>query len=375
LEINFLKKIPMSSYKTFRENDQSLSLLDLNLEGKNVLVRVDFNCPLESGKVSNNYRITESLKTLSLLKEKGVNKIVLISHLGRPKGEFKPEFSLEPIRAELEKVWGEKVVCPTFELDFRMYAKKVMEETNKVVLWENIRFWNEEKKNDPEFAKVLASGNQLFINEAFSACHRAHASVVGVAEILPSFAGIRLGEETREIYKLLSKDALPSVALVGGAKIETKVPVLNSLEKHYDKILLGGKIALEYEVFQQTIIKREAWMDKIELPSGYLGEEKFDIDEASALHFAQVVKESRKILWNGPVGKFEEAEFAKGSEIIAKAISENKEALRLVGGGDTIALLDNLGLRDQVGFVSTGGGAMLDYIALGSLPGLEGIEY
>lgn len=365
----------MSSFKEFQTEEQTPTLLSLDLNDKNVLVRVDFNCPIKDGRVSNNYRIVESLKTLSLIKEKGAKKIVLISHLGRPKGAFDPQFSMEPIRKELEDLWGEKVVCPSFESDFKVYAQKVAEETNPIVLWENIRFFEGEKKNDPEFARFLALGNQVFINEAFSACHRSHASVVGVCEFLDSYAGLRLSEEVWEIHKLVSEKVSPAVAIVGGAKIETKVPLLNTLEKHYDKLLLGGKIALEYEKFLEESPEKEAWMDKVEIPSGYLGEEKFDIDEASAIHFREILKEAKKILWNGPVGKFEEEEFAKGSEIIARAISENEEAFRLVGGGDTIALLDNLGLRGEVGFVSTGGGAMLDYIANDTLPGLEKLKY
>ncbi len=364
----------MSSLRTFCQNQENLSLLGMNLEGKRVLVRVDFNCPIEGGVVTNNYRIVESLETLKLLKEKGASKIVLLTHLGRPKGEFDANFSLKPVWEELEKLWGEKVSCPSYENDYRIYARKVMEDPNEIVLWENIRFWKEEKKNDPQFAKFLAMGNDLFINEAFSASHREHASVVGVASLLPSFAGLRLGEEAREIHVLIEKDYSPSVALVGGAKIETKVPVLEALEKHYDKILLGGKIALEYESFALNN-PQGGWMKKIEVPSGYLGEEKFDIDAFSANHFAEILSGAKKILWNGPVGKFEDPQYAKGSVIIAKAISQNKEAVRLVGGGDTIALLDSLNLRNEVGFVSTGGGAMLDYIANGTLPGLEVLEY
>jgi len=365
----------VSSFQKFREGQEPLSLPEKELKDKTVLVRVDFNCPVKNGVVVNNYRIVESLGTLKLLKEKGAKKIVLVTHLGRPKGEFVPELSVQPIKRELEKVWGERVDTPEYVVDPDEYAKKVAEAEESVVLWENIRFWPGEKKNEPEFAKALTGGCDLFVNEAFSACHREHASVVRTAQNLPAYAGLRLGEEVREIYQLLNQEASPSVALVGGAKIETKIPVLEALEKHYDKILLGGKIALEYLNFVESLPEKRPWMDKIELPSGYLGEEKFDIDEESANHFAEILRQAKKILWNGPVGKFEEPGFAKGSEIIARAISENKEASRLCGGGDTVALLDKMGLRDQVGFVSTGGGAMLDYIAYGTLPGLERLEY
>jgi len=251
-----------------------------------------------------------------------------------------------------------------------------------VVLWENIRFWPGEKENDPEFSQALAEGQDIYVSEAFSACHREHASVTGVTKLLPAYAGFRVAEEARDIYRLMHEAASPSVAIVGGAKIETKIPVLRALARNYDRILLGGKISIEYEelnqkedVETQKDAAPEAWMEKIELPAGYLGAEKFDIDEASAQHFAELVKSAQKILWNGPVGKFEEAEFRRGSEIIARAVAENKNALRLIGGGDTAELLEELNLQNEVGFVSTGGGAMLEYIANNTLPGLEVLQY
>ncbi len=184
-----------------------------------------------------------------------------------------------------------------------------------------------------------------------------------------------MAEEAREIWKKMTERISPSVALVGGAKIETKVPVLKMLGRFYDKILLGGKIALEYEKYSQTNADADGWMRKVELPESYSDENKFDISEDSALSFVESIKDANKILWNGPVGKFEEERYAVGSEIIARAISQNQGASRLIGGGDTIALLEKEGLLDKVGFVSTGGGAMLEYIGEGTLPGLQVVEF
>jgi len=365
----------MSNLQSFRISQDKIALENIDLANKNVLVRVDFNCPVEDGKVSNNYRIKESLNTLRFLKEKRAKKITLVTHFKRPKGEYDPAFNLKPIKEELEKLWNEKVECPTYDQDFKVYSSSVTGSQSLVVLWENIRFWPGEKTNDPDFAKALATGQDIFVNEAFSASHRAHASVVGVAGLLPSYAGFRLAEEVREIYRLMNAAQNPSIAIVGGAKIETKVPVLRALAKNYDKLCLGGKIATEYVETHHDTSLHEEWMNKIQLPSGYLGEEKFDIDEPSALRFAAFAQEAKKIIWNGPVGKFEEPEFRRGSEIIARAIAENKNAFRLIGGGDTVELLEELDLQNQVGFVSTGGGAMLEYIANETLPGLEMLEY
>jgi len=367
----------MADLQSFRASQDPITLENIELKNKNVLVRVDFNCPVKNGRVANNYRIQESLRTLEFLKEKGAKKITILTHFERPEGKYVPELSLTSIREELEKLWGEKVECPKYNVDYRAYSSSVVNNLSLVVLWENIRFWPEEETNDPEFAKALAGGQDVFINEAFSASHRAHASVVGAAELLPAYAGFRLAEEAREIYRLINEPKTPSVAIVGGAKIETKIPVLQALSKNYDKIILGGKVAIEYEKTRHAAFSRqeEEWIKKVELPGGYSGEKKFDIDEASALRFARLVESAKKILWNGPVGKFEELEFRKGSEIIARSVAKNKEALRLIGGGDTVELLEELNLQNEVGFVSTGGGAMLEYIADGTLPGVEALEF
>lgn len=362
-------------FKTFRESSDSPSLLNLDLAEKKILMRVDYNCPVESGRVTNNFRIKESLETINFLLEKGVNKITLITHFERPEGKFNPIFSLSPVKSELEKLLGEEVLMPAYEENYESYLKKVRDLEGKICLLENIRFWPEEETNENDFSKALSLGNDFYINEAFSASHRKHASVTGVSTFLPHYAGLRMAGEVREIYKLITSSGSPSIALVGGAKIETKVPVLRALSKYYDKLILGGKIGIEYEEYVKTLGNDENWIKKVELPLGYINEEKLDISPESALKFSDVLNKAKKILWNGPVGKFEEPQYRTGSEAIAKAISENTEAFRLVGGGDTIALLDEIGLRERVGFVSTGGGAMLEYIADDTLTGIEKLEF
>lgn len=365
----------MAKLQEFRDLEIRKALEGLDFEGKSVLVRVDYNCPVAGGKVTNNFRIKQSLPTLNLIKEGGARKIVLITHFDRPDGKFNAEMSLSPVREELEKIWGEKIFMPEFQADYRKYFRDIEEGAEKIYLAENIRFWKEEEAGDSAFAFVMSDGHDFFINEAFSASHRKHASVTGVSSYLPSFAGLELADECREIWKKMTVMVSPSIALVGGAKIETKVPVLQTLGKYYDKIILGGKIAIEYEKYSVENPDAGSWMTKVQLPQGYSDENKFDISEEAALDFVEMIKGAKKILWNGPVGKFEDERYAVGSEIIARAVSQNLEASRLVGGGDTIALLEKNSLLDKVGFVSTGGGAMLEYIGEGTLPGLEVIEF
>jgi len=364
----------MPELNEYIQSDNPLSLEKEDLKGKRILVRVDFNCPMENGKILDNYRIEESLETLRNLKEKNPEKITIVTHLGRPEGKYSPELSTEPLGKELEKLWGEKVILIPYKEDFKEYADSISKDEHPIVMWENIRFWKEEKENSPEFAESLSKNNGIFVNEAFSACHREHASITGVAKILPSYAGWRLGEEVRNIHNLMTTPLTPSVAIVGGAKIDTKVPVIRTLSKYYDKILLGGKVSIEWEE-QKEKYSQEEWVGKIVLPSDYEGADRFDIDVETAEHFASIIKEAKKILWNGPMGKFEDPKYRKGSEIIAKAVSKNSNALRIIGGGETVTLLDKLNLRDKSGFVSTGGGAMLEYIANGTLPGLEPLIY
>lgn len=371
-DFNILNTL-MAGYKTFRSSKKSVSLRKLNLKNKNVLVRVDFNCPIEKGKVTNNYRIEETLPTLRLLKRKGAKRITLVTHFGRPDGKYKAEFSLKPVLRELEKLWGIKIECPPYAKNFKKYSSSVAACRSSVVLWENVRFWPEEEKNSLPFAKTLTTNQHLFVNEAFSASHRKHASIVGAAKLLSAYAGLRLAEEVRNIYQLMIKKAFPSVAIVGGAKIDTKIPVLAALGKNYDKILLGGKVASEYKSLKDG--KNKGWMVKVELPFGYSDKKKSDIDQKSALEFAKTIKLAKKIIWNGPMGKFENPKFRKGSTVIARAVAKNKKARRLCGGGDTVELLEELRLQNQSGFVSTGGGAMLDYIAYGTLPGLEPLNF
>ncbi len=365
----------MAKLQEFRDLEIRKAIQGLDFEGKSVVVRVDYNCPVSAGQVTNNFRIKQSLPTLNLIKEGGAKKIVLISHFDRPEGKFNKEMSLGPVREELEKLWGEKISMPEFNEDYRRYFRDIEEGQEKIYLAENIRFWKEEEAGDSAFAFVMSDGYDFFINEAFSASHRKHASITGISSYLPSFAGLELADECREIWRKMTVMISPSVALVGGAKIETKVPVLKTLGKYYDKIILGGKIALEYEKYANENPEADVWMTKVQLPQGYSDENKFDISEEAALEFVEIIKDAKKILWNGPVGKFEDERYAVGSEIIARSVSQNQEASRLVGGGDTIALLEKNDLLDKVGFVSTGGGAMLEYIGDGTLPGLEVIEF
>ncbi|MBM3256053.1 MAG: phosphoglycerate kinase, partial [Candidatus Moranbacteria bacterium] len=328
----------MSTLESFRSSQDPVALENLDLKNKNVLVRVDYNCPVGNFRVLNNFRIKESLATLRNLKEAGVKMITLITHFERPEGKYDFSLSIEPIRLELENLWGEKIVMPPYKTDYQEYSDQFDAPKFQVFMWENIRFWPEEEKNNPEFAQALAKNQDLFVNEAFSASHRKHASTVGITKSLPAYAGWHLAEEVREIYQSINKEAIPSIAIVGGAKIETKIPVLEALAKNYEKIVLGGKIAVEYEEMEKR--REEDWQKKVELPIGYSSAKKFDISKESAERYAQLIRAAKKIIWNGPMGKFEEEKYRQGSEIVARAVAENKNAIRLTGGGDTVELLE-----------------------------------
>jgi len=363
----------MANFEEFIKSNNLLTLLNEDLNGKNVLIKVDFNCSIKNGKAEENYRIKETLDTLNKVKEKNPKKIVLLTHLGRPEGKFNKDLSVEPLRVELENLWREKVKVIPYLEDFKEYAKKVQEDDSQVILWENVRFWKGEEENDPEFSKSLALGMDVYINEAFSASHREHASVVGTASLLPAYAGIQLGEEVRTIYQFMTNSISPSVAIVGGAKIDTKIPVIRALSKYYDTILLGGKVAIEWEESKGKY--KEDWIEKLVLPSGYKEDDMCDINKESAENFAKIIKTAKKILWNGPMGKFEDPDCRMGTEVVAQAITKNGEAKTIVGGGETVAFLDDLGLKQKIGFVSTGGGAMLEYIAKNTLPGISNLTY
>jgi phosphoglycerate kinase len=335
------------------------SVRDADVAGKRVLVRVDFNVPLEDGRVADDTRIRAALPTLRLLLDRGAAEVVLCSHLGRPEGEDS-RFSLEPVRERLRELLPDE----------------------RVRLLENTRFHSGETKNDPEFARELAAHGDLFVNDAFGAAHRAHASTVGVAELLPAYAGLLLERELEELGALLEEPQRPFVAVLGGAKVEDKIGVLHSLGQRADRILVGGKMAeqvspedgyeLPVDLVAAASFDPDAEAKTVpagDVPTGWLG---LDIGPRTRTVFAERIGEAETVFWNGPMGVFEWPRFAGGTKAVAEAIAA-ADAHTVVGGGDSVRALEELGLSERIDWVSTGGGASLELLEGKELPGVAAI--
>ena len=329
------------------------------MSGKNVLARVDFNVPLEDGRVADDTRIRAALPTIRLVLDGGAQKLRLCSHLGRPKGAD-PAFSLQPVEAHL----------------------RALVDDERVAVLENTRFHPGETKNDPAFARELAEGSDLYVNDAFGSAHRAHASTEAVAHLLPAYAGLLLERELDELGSLLEEPARPFVAVLGGAKVEDKIGVLDSLVEKADAVLVGGKMAEEVEpedkVFLPVDVVAASEFDaeadsKVvaadEVPEGWLG---LDIGPKTREVFAAKIAGAGTVFWNGPMGVFEWSRFAEGTEAVARAVAAS-EGHTVVGGGDSVRAVQELGLADRIGWVSTGGGASLEFLEGKDLPGVVAI--
>jgi phosphoglycerate kinase len=328
------------------------------VEGRSVLVRADLNVPLEDGHVADDTRIRAALPTLELLRERGAASITVCSHLGRPEGPD-PAYSMKPVEARLRELFD-----------------------GEVVILENTRFNPGETKNDPEFARELAEGQDLFVEDAFGSVHRAHASTVGVAELLPAYAGLLLERELTELGKLLGEVERPFVLVSGGAKVEDKLGVLRNLGGKADAVLVGGKMAEELREGDQLPFPVELPGDVVAAPDIDSNETEivaydgvppgsygFDIGPETRARFAALVKEAKTVFWNGPMGVFEKPKFAAGTRAVADAVAACK-GYTVVGGADSIRALSELGLVDQVDWASTGGGAALELLEGKELPGV-----
>ena len=306
---------------------------DFDVKGKRVLVRCDFNAPLdEKGEIEDDFRIKQALPTIEYLIKKGA-KVILMSHLADNR-------SLVPIRKRLEQYLGKK----------------------EFVLLENLRRDSREEENDDNFAKELAKLADIYINDAFGTCHRAHASIVGVPKYLPSGAGFLLEREIKVLSKVLENPERPLVAIIGGAKIESKAKVIDKFFKIADQVLIGGKIAEAVSIISE----------KVHLPVDY--KDGLDIGPKTIKIFSEIIKKAKTILWAGPLGKFEDSAYEQGTKQVAKLIVKNKKAFKIAGGGDTLFALAKFGLRDKFDHVSTGGGAMLAFLGGEELPGLKALE-
>lgn len=386
------------------------TLKDINVAGKRVLVRVDFNVPLENGRITDDTRIRAALPTIKYLQEQQA-KIILVSHLGRPKGQVNPKYSLAPVAEALEKLLGRPVVfCP--EVIGPAVQKAVQKlQPGQVMLLENVRFLPGEEKNDPEVAKELAALADIFVNDAFGTAHRAHASTAGVAAYLPAVAGMLMEKEIQIMGEALANPQRPFVAILGGAKVSDKIGVIKNLLTKVDELIIGGGMA-------NTFLKAQGYQvgkslveeDKVALAQELLAEAKekgiavhlpedvvvapsmehpearqevavtavpedqmiLDIGPATCRRFREVIKTARTVVWNGPMGVFEVDAFAKGTEAVAKAVAE-VDGVTIIGGGDSVAAVEKVGVADKMTHISTGGGASLEFLEGKELPGVAAL--
>jgi phosphoglycerate kinase len=336
---------------------------DADVAGRRVLVRSDLNVPLEDGGVADDTRIRASLPTLRFLLEQGAAEVAVCSHLGRPKGPD-PALAIHPVATRLRELLPDE----------------------HVRVLENTRFDPGETKNDPETARTLADGHDLYVNDAFGSAHRAHASTEGVAHVLPAYAGLLLEQELVHLGRLLGDVERPFVLVAGGAKVEDKLGVLENLGRRADAVLVGGKMAellreenpLPYEAMLPTDVVAAAGFEEDaesrvtafdELPPGWLG---LDIGPDTREHFAVEIARARTVFWNGPMGVFEWQRFAEGTQAVARALAE-VDGYTVVGGGDSVRALQEAGLAERVSWLSTGGGASLELLEGKELPGVAAI--
>lgn len=392
-----------------------LSIRDLELSGKRVFIRVDFNVPLEAGRVSDDTRIRETLPTLRLAIERGA-RLVLASHLGRPKGKVDPQYSLAPVAAKLAQMLGKPVAFAADCVGADAETKSKALRNGEVLLVENVRYHAEEEANDPEFAMQLAAlCDQLFVCDAFGSAHRAHASVVGITRFVrQSAAGLLMEKELTYLGKAISNPERPFVAVLGGAKVSDKIDVVQNLMKLADAMLIGGAMAYTFLKSQgMPVGKSLVENDKLDLARGLLDEARnrnfrlllpvdhvlaespdsiatrtaditdtpdgwmgLDVGPKTITRFSDEISKARTIVWNGPLGMFEKPAFAQGTLAMARAVAAATVAgaTSIVGGGDSVAAVQQSGVASQISHISTGGGASLEFLAGERLPGVEALS-
>jgi len=337
-----------------------------DLENKHVLMRVDFNVEIEDGKIQEEYRIKSVKETIDFILSKSGVKLALLSHLGRPQGKDE-KFSFSKIYQEIGELLEKEIIFVDDCVGEKVKIALDNLGNDQILMLENVRFYKEEEKGDVDFAKKLAENFDIYINESFGVDHRNHASLTKITELLPFFAGLNLQKEVEELGKIQEDFERPAVAIVGGAKIETKLPVIKFFAEKYDWVLVGGKLGLEAE--KQNI----TFPNNVILPEDYKGD-GLDIGPRAIRIFDDYIPQANTIVWNGPLGKFEEREFSIGTEKLLEAIRKNRTAHKVAGGGETLQFLEERDALEEFDFVSTGGGAMLEFLVKGTLPALEALE-
>ena len=387
------------------------TIRDIDLKGKKVFVRCDFNVPMDNEQnITDNTRIVAALPTIKYLLEQNC-KIILASHLGRPKGEFKPEFSLKPVAKELSKLLDRDVIMAKDVIGEDAMKKASDLKEGEILLLENVRFHREETDNDPEFSKKLASMAEIFVNDAFGTAHRAHSSTTGIASYLPAVAGFLIEKELKFLGEAVNNPARPFMAILGGAKVSDKIGVIDSLLDKVDTLMIGGGMAYTFFKAQgYEVGKSICELDKLDLANELMQKAKdkgvnlmlpvdtkigkeykedtesktvkcteipaewegFDIGEETIKIYSEELQKAKTVVWNGPLGLFEFPQFAIGTNEIAKVLS-NLDATTIIGGGDSAAAVKKAGLEDKMTHISTGGGASLEFLEGKKLPGIEAL--
>ena len=386
---------------------------DIDVKGKRVLARCDFNVPLKDGEITNDKRIVAALPTIKYLKDHGA-KVILCSHLGRPKGEYNPEFSLAPVAAKLSEYLGQEVKLAEDPEVVGANAKAMAAELKDgdVMLLENVRYRKEETKNEEVFSKELASLADIFVNDAFGTAHRAHCSTTGVAAYLPAVCGFLIQKEIKFMGGALADPKRPLVAILGGAKVSDKIGVISNLLDKCDTIIIGGGMAYTFMRYLGhsigTSLLEEDWIEKAgqmmadakekgvkflipvdnkvgkeydenteskivnsdEIPDGWMG---LDIGPESQKLFTDAIKGAGTVIWNGPMGVSEWKNFEDGTVAVAKAVADSG-AISIIGGGDSVAAVTKLGFADKMSHISTGGGASLEFLEGKELPGIAALQ-
>lgn len=387
------------------------SVEDINVAGKKILIRCDFNVPLKDGVITSDKRIAAALPTIKYLLEQNA-AVILCSHLGRPKGEFKPEFSLAPVAARLGELLGKPVVMAADVVGEDAKAKAAALKPGELLMLENVRFEAGETKNNPELAKAFASLAELYVNDAFGSAHRAHASTAGVADYLPAVCGFLIQKEITIMGKALAEPKRPFVAILGGAKVSDKIGVINNLLEKVDTLIVGGGMAYTFtkamgysigdslceddkvELAKEMLVKAKAkgvnlllpvdnrigdkfdancamqTVPSDDIPDGWMG---MDIGPATETLFCDAIAGAGTVIWNGPMGVFEFEKFAQGTLRVATAVAESG-AVSIIGGGDSAAAVTKLGFGDKMTHISTGGGASLEFLEGLELPGIAALN-
>lgn len=389
------------------------SIDQLDAAGKRVLVRVDFNVPLDGATVTDNTRIRAALPTISKLVEQGA-RVILMSHLGRPKGEgYEEKFSLRPAADHLATLVEAPVFFAADTVGPDAQAKAQQLEDGQILVLENLRFDKREKKNDPAFCQELASLAQAYVNDAFGTAHRAHASTAGVAALLPAYAGYLMQKEVGTLTGMLEQPERPFVAILGGSKVSDKIKVIDALLDKADTLIIGGGMCFTFLMAQGmgvgTSLKEEDWVEraaamlqkaqekgvKLLLPTDVVVADAFandantmtvsadampadmmglDIGPKTAQAYAAAIAEAKTVFWNGPMGVFEMPSFEAGTKAVALATAQNKQANTVIGGGDSVAAVNKFDLADQMTFISTGGGASMELVQGEALPGVQALK-